>query len=105
VGASGSTSATPSPRDASIRVYVSRTDPDPSVIVTVRPPGGIATIPQRLEVVEYQRPRAQSTSAWCTSTTPRSRRRTDPTAPSLRHPTARSPKPGSRTSGSSTDPR
>lgn len=44
--------------DASIRVYVFRSAQDLHVIVTVRAPGGIATVPQRLEVVDYQRPRA-----------------------------------------------
>jgi branched-subunit amino acid aminotransferase/4-amino-4-deoxychorismate lyase len=45
-------------QDASIRVYVFLPDREPSVIVTVRPPGGIPTAPQRLELVRFQRPQA-----------------------------------------------
>ena len=45
-------------RDASVRVYVFRRDGVPSVIVTVRPPGGVPTTPQRLEPIVYQRPLA-----------------------------------------------
>jgi branched-subunit amino acid aminotransferase/4-amino-4-deoxychorismate lyase len=43
-------------RDASLRVYVFRPDEQPSLIVTVRPPGGVPTTPQRLEPIAYQRP-------------------------------------------------
>jgi branched-subunit amino acid aminotransferase/4-amino-4-deoxychorismate lyase len=42
--------------DASVRVYVFRRGGQPSVIVTVRDPGGVATTPQRLEPIAYQRP-------------------------------------------------
>jgi branched-subunit amino acid aminotransferase/4-amino-4-deoxychorismate lyase len=45
-------------RDASVRVYVFSRDGVPSVIVTVRPPGGVPTVPQRLEPIVYQRPLA-----------------------------------------------
>jgi len=45
-------------RDASLRVYVFRRDGVPSVIVTVRPPGGVPTTPQRLEPIAHQRPLA-----------------------------------------------
>ena len=43
--------------DASVRVYVFESDPDPAFMVTVREPGGIST-PQRLTSVHYQRPDA-----------------------------------------------
>ena len=43
--------------DASVRVYVFESDPDPAIVVTVREPGGIST-PQRLMSVRYQRPDA-----------------------------------------------
>jgi branched-subunit amino acid aminotransferase/4-amino-4-deoxychorismate lyase len=45
-------------RDASVRVYVFRRDVEPSLIVTVRPPSGVPTVPQRLEPIAYQRPHA-----------------------------------------------
>jgi len=41
--------------DASVRVYVFESDPDPAIMVTVREPGGIST-PQSLMSVRYQRP-------------------------------------------------
>jgi branched-subunit amino acid aminotransferase/4-amino-4-deoxychorismate lyase len=43
--------------DASVRVYVFESDPEPAIMVTVREPGGIST-PQRLQSVHYQRPDA-----------------------------------------------
>jgi branched-subunit amino acid aminotransferase/4-amino-4-deoxychorismate lyase len=43
--------------DASVRVYVFESDTRPATMVTVRPPGGVAT-PQRLMSVVYQRPDA-----------------------------------------------
>jgi branched-subunit amino acid aminotransferase/4-amino-4-deoxychorismate lyase len=43
--------------DASVRVYVHESDPEPAVVVTVREPGVVAT-PQRLQSVRYQRPDA-----------------------------------------------
>jgi branched-subunit amino acid aminotransferase/4-amino-4-deoxychorismate lyase len=45
-------------RDASVRVYVFRRDGELSLIVTVRPAGGVPTTPQRLEPIAYQRPLA-----------------------------------------------
>jgi branched-subunit amino acid aminotransferase/4-amino-4-deoxychorismate lyase len=44
--------------DASVRVYVLETEPGHSVMVTVRPPGGMPTGPWRLQSVPYQRPAA-----------------------------------------------
>jgi branched-subunit amino acid aminotransferase/4-amino-4-deoxychorismate lyase len=44
--------------DASIRVYVVPSGSEPSIIVTVKPPGGAAPGPQRLQSVVYQRPLA-----------------------------------------------
>jgi len=43
--------------DASVRVYVFESTPQPATMVTVRDPGGIST-PQRLQSVRYQRPDA-----------------------------------------------
>jgi branched-subunit amino acid aminotransferase/4-amino-4-deoxychorismate lyase len=43
--------------DASVRVYVFESDPEPATMVTVKEPGGIST-PQRLQSVHYQRPDA-----------------------------------------------
>lgn len=43
--------------DASVRVYVFESDPEPATMVTVKEPGGIST-PQRLQSVRYQRPDA-----------------------------------------------
>jgi branched-subunit amino acid aminotransferase/4-amino-4-deoxychorismate lyase len=43
--------------DASVRVYLYESEPEPAVVVTVREPGGVAT-PQRLQSVRYQRPDA-----------------------------------------------
>jgi branched-subunit amino acid aminotransferase/4-amino-4-deoxychorismate lyase len=43
--------------DASVRVYVFESEPEPATIVTVKEPGGIST-PQRLQSVRYQRPDA-----------------------------------------------
>jgi branched-subunit amino acid aminotransferase/4-amino-4-deoxychorismate lyase len=43
--------------DASVRVYVHEDEPEPSILVTVREPGGV-TSPQRLLSVRYQRPDA-----------------------------------------------
>ncbi len=43
-------------RDGSVRVYVFRPDEEPSVIITVRAPGGAPTVPQRLDAIAYQRP-------------------------------------------------
>jgi branched-subunit amino acid aminotransferase/4-amino-4-deoxychorismate lyase len=43
--------------DASVRVYVFESSPQPATMVTVREPGGIST-PQRLQSVRYQRPDA-----------------------------------------------
>jgi branched-subunit amino acid aminotransferase/4-amino-4-deoxychorismate lyase len=43
--------------DASLRVYVFEAGDEPAIMVTVRPPGGVAT-PQRLQSVRYQRPDA-----------------------------------------------
>jgi branched-subunit amino acid aminotransferase/4-amino-4-deoxychorismate lyase len=42
--------------DASVRVYVRELDGRPSVIVTVRPPGGMREGPWKLQTVPYQRP-------------------------------------------------
>lgn len=42
--------------DASVRVYVFEAE-EPAIMVTVKPPGGVAT-PQRLQSVHYQRPDA-----------------------------------------------
>ena len=44
--------------DASVRVYVVPSDRQPRIIVTVKPPGGVAPDPQRLQSVAYQRPLA-----------------------------------------------
>jgi branched-subunit amino acid aminotransferase/4-amino-4-deoxychorismate lyase len=44
-------------QDASVRVYVFESDGAPSVMVTVKDPGGVAG-PQRLQSVRYQRPDA-----------------------------------------------
>jgi branched-subunit amino acid aminotransferase/4-amino-4-deoxychorismate lyase len=43
--------------DASVRVYVFESEPEPATMVTVKEPGGIST-PQRLQSVRYQRPDA-----------------------------------------------
>ena len=43
-------------RDASVRVYVYELEGRPSVIVTVRPPGGMREGPWKLQSVPYQRP-------------------------------------------------
>ena len=43
--------------DASVRVYVFESEPEPATMVTVKEPGGIST-PQRLHAVRYQRPDA-----------------------------------------------
>jgi len=43
--------------DASVRVYVFESDSEPRLLITVRPPGGVAS-PQRLQSVTYQRPQA-----------------------------------------------
>jgi branched-subunit amino acid aminotransferase/4-amino-4-deoxychorismate lyase len=43
--------------DASVRVYVFEAEPEPSVLITVREPGGV-TSPQRLLSVRFQRPAA-----------------------------------------------
>jgi branched-subunit amino acid aminotransferase/4-amino-4-deoxychorismate lyase len=40
--------------DASVRVYAFESDAEPRLMVTVRPPGGVAS-PQRLQSVRYQR--------------------------------------------------
>jgi branched-subunit amino acid aminotransferase/4-amino-4-deoxychorismate lyase len=42
--------------DASVRVYVFDADPEPSIMVTVRPPGQAPAIAQRLRSVYYRRP-------------------------------------------------
>jgi branched-subunit amino acid aminotransferase/4-amino-4-deoxychorismate lyase len=42
--------------DASVRVYVRELEGRPSVIVTVRPPGGMREGPWKLQTVPYQRP-------------------------------------------------
>jgi branched-subunit amino acid aminotransferase/4-amino-4-deoxychorismate lyase len=42
-------------RDASLRVYLFETPAEPAIMVTVKPPGEIAT-PQRLRSARYQRP-------------------------------------------------
>jgi branched-subunit amino acid aminotransferase/4-amino-4-deoxychorismate lyase len=44
--------------DASVRVYVVPSGAEPAIIVTVKPPGGVASGPQRLQSVTYQRPLA-----------------------------------------------
>ena len=44
--------------DASVRIYVRETPGRPSVMVTVRPPGGMPPGPWRLQTVPYQRPLA-----------------------------------------------
>jgi branched-subunit amino acid aminotransferase/4-amino-4-deoxychorismate lyase len=45
--------------DASVRVYVVPSGAaQPTIIVTVKPPGGVAPDPQRLQSVAYQRPLA-----------------------------------------------
>jgi branched-subunit amino acid aminotransferase/4-amino-4-deoxychorismate lyase len=43
--------------DASVRVYVFESDPEPATMVTVKEPAELAT-PQRLRSVDYQRPDA-----------------------------------------------
>ena len=43
--------------DASLRVYSYESGPTPTIVVTVRPPGGVIS-PQRLQSVQYQRPAA-----------------------------------------------
>src|SRR5258708_20584209 len=43
-------------RDASVRVYVRESPGGSSVMVTVRPPGGMPAAPWRLHAVPYQRP-------------------------------------------------
>lgn len=43
--------------DASVRIYVFESEPEPATMVTVKEPGGIST-PQRLQSVRYQRPDA-----------------------------------------------
>src|SRR5258708_27138738 len=42
-------------RDASVRVYVHELGDWPSVVVTVRPPGGMLASPWKLQMVAYQR--------------------------------------------------
>jgi branched-subunit amino acid aminotransferase/4-amino-4-deoxychorismate lyase len=42
-------------RDASVRVYVRELQDKPSIMVSVRPPGGMPTGPWRLQSVPYQR--------------------------------------------------
>jgi branched-subunit amino acid aminotransferase/4-amino-4-deoxychorismate lyase len=42
--------------DASVRVYVTEAAGEPSIMVTVRPPGGMPASPWRLSSVPYQRP-------------------------------------------------
>jgi branched-subunit amino acid aminotransferase/4-amino-4-deoxychorismate lyase len=44
--------------DASVRVYVVPSVAEPAIIVTVKPPGGVAPGLQRLRSVAYQRPQA-----------------------------------------------
>jgi branched-subunit amino acid aminotransferase/4-amino-4-deoxychorismate lyase len=44
--------------DASVRVYVVPSGVEPTMIVTVKPPGGVPPGPQRLQSVAYQRPLA-----------------------------------------------
>ncbi len=46
------------PRDASVRVYVYELQDRPSVMVTVRPPGGMQQTPWTMQTVPYQRPLA-----------------------------------------------
>jgi branched-subunit amino acid aminotransferase/4-amino-4-deoxychorismate lyase len=41
--------------DASVRVYVVLTGARPSIMVSVKPPGGVPSDPQRLQSVPYQR--------------------------------------------------
>jgi branched-subunit amino acid aminotransferase/4-amino-4-deoxychorismate lyase len=43
--------------DASVRVYAFESDGEPTIMVTVKQPGGVST-PQRLQSVRYQRPDA-----------------------------------------------
>jgi branched-subunit amino acid aminotransferase/4-amino-4-deoxychorismate lyase len=43
--------------EASVRVYSFESDGEPSIMVTVKEPGGVST-PQRLQSVDYQRPAA-----------------------------------------------
>lgn len=45
-------------KDASVRVYVHETAAEPSIMVTVRPPGAMRASPWRLKSVPYQRPLA-----------------------------------------------
>jgi branched-subunit amino acid aminotransferase/4-amino-4-deoxychorismate lyase len=42
-------------KDASVRVYAFESDDEPTIMVTVKQPGGVST-PQRLQSVRYQRP-------------------------------------------------
>jgi branched-subunit amino acid aminotransferase/4-amino-4-deoxychorismate lyase len=42
-------------RDASVRVYIRELQDRPSVMVTVRPPGGMLSTPWKLQSVPYQR--------------------------------------------------
>lgn len=44
--------------DASIRVYIVPSGAKPTIMVTVKPPGGVAPRPQGLQSVTYQRPLA-----------------------------------------------
>jgi branched-subunit amino acid aminotransferase/4-amino-4-deoxychorismate lyase len=44
--------------DASVRVYVVPYGAMPATVVTIKPPGGVAPGPQRLQSVAYQRPLA-----------------------------------------------
>ena len=43
--------------DASVRVYAFESDDEPTILVTVKQPGGVSA-PQRLQSVRYQRPNA-----------------------------------------------
>jgi branched-subunit amino acid aminotransferase/4-amino-4-deoxychorismate lyase len=43
--------------DASVRVYAFESDDEPTIMVTVKQPGGVST-PQRLQSARYQRPDA-----------------------------------------------
>jgi branched-subunit amino acid aminotransferase/4-amino-4-deoxychorismate lyase len=43
--------------DASVRVYLHESEPEPAIVVTVKPPGGVASS-VRLRSVGYQRPAA-----------------------------------------------
>jgi branched-subunit amino acid aminotransferase/4-amino-4-deoxychorismate lyase len=44
--------------DATVRVLVRHLDGRPSIMITIRPPGGMPTSPWRLRSVPYQRPAA-----------------------------------------------